>query len=156
LKLDITCLSLGSSTACEKDPIFQAEPKTIAQWAADGGQLIRYLHSSFASSGPDRLDFYAFNYEMTGKFPISSDSVATFPGSSYRCDAASRPSIGRRGCRFQDVDETFARLAAHIFDVFFRPEVTVPRPPEVALCSQFPRIAQPQRRLFTSDLLDQN
>jgi hypothetical protein len=174
LKFDVTCNALSGAAPCEEDPLFQAVPKPVAEWQRDGGQLIRYLHSPLVGSGPDRLSFYDFNYEMTGKQGGASDTVSTAPGGTYRCDAASSPTRGGRGCMFHDTDEIFARLSVdpttnyfeevtHIFDVFFRPEVTVPRPPAGVIkdvpgnvFAEFPRFARPLSRLFTPSVADQN
>jgi hypothetical protein len=135
LQLNIDCIAQDAGFPCYTDLLLEPQTKTVAEWMADGGQIVRFLSDQPAV---DRTTHFDFNYHLDGPGDEEADHVV---GNTFRCDLPSYPTKGGRGCMFDNADLIFDQLtldptapyaqeADHIYDAFFDSANTEPRPPE--------------------------
>lgn len=132
LSVGMQCKDQTAGAFCRSHPFDRGQSKAVAQWMADGGTYLRFLHDPTEGQGRDTLAYFEFDTEIALE-GVDRDSE-TVTGSEWRCDSATYLQ-GGRGCMFNRVIEQipvstdnpeYPQAAGHIYDAQFQPELTLP------------------------------
>lgn len=132
LRVGMRCQDQTMGAFCLQHEFDRGQSKTVAQWMADGGTFIRYLHDPTEGQGRDTLAYFEFDTELAIE-GLSGDTE-TIDGDEWRCDSATYLQ-GGRGCMFNRVTEQipvstdnpeYPQAAGHVYDAQFQPDLTLP------------------------------
>lgn len=132
LSVGMRCREQTTAAFCRQHPFDRGQSKSVAQWMADGGTYLRFLHDPTEGQGRDTLAYFEFDTELA--IEGTDRDSETIEGNEWRCDSATYLQ-GGRGCMFNRVTEqipvstdnpAYPQAAGHVYDAQFQPELTLP------------------------------